>query len=190
MAHSKHTALGLLLRIRGREKLASFHPDARGLAGIEFALICGFLAITVLNVTDVSVFLYNKMQLNQATQMGAQAAWATCDLNHLPAATKCPGMAAAVTAAIQSTSLGNSVTLVSGYPSDGYYCINSSGALQYVSDYSSPPNNCSAAGNAGTVPGEYVKVQTTYTYAPVFSGITVAAILPAQVTSTAWTRLH
>lgn len=191
MTHSKHESLCLSsLPPRGRRRLVSFHLDTRGLAGIEFGLICGFLAIAVLNVTDVSVFLYSKLQVNEATQMGAQAAWATCDLNHLPATTKCPGMAAAVTTAIQSTSLGDSVKLVTGYPSDGYYCVNSSGTLQYVSDYSSPPNNCSAAGNSGTVPGEYVKVQTTYTYAPIFPGITIAAILPSQLTSTAWTRLH
>jgi Flp pilus assembly pilin Flp len=173
-----------------RRKFAILRGDIRGLAGIEFGLICGFLALAVLNVTDVSVFLYTKLQVNEATQMGAQAAWATCDLNHVPVTTKCPAMAAAVAAAIQTTSLKDSVKLVTGYPSDGYYCPGSSGALQYVSDYSSPPNNCSAAGNPGIVPGEYIMVRTTRRYSPIFTGISVAAILPSNITSSAWVRVH
>jgi Flp pilus assembly protein TadG len=173
--------LSVLIRLRA---------DIRGLAAIEFGLIAGFLAMAVLNVTDISVFLYDRLQVNNATQAGAQAAWQTCDLNHLPVTTKCPAMNAAVTAAVQSTSLGTAVQLQSGYPSDAFYCVNSSGALQYVSDYSSPPNNCSAAGNAGVAPGEYVQVQTTYTYTPIFTGLSILSILPSTITSTSWTRLH
>jgi hypothetical protein len=92
--------------------------------------------------------------------------------------------------AAHSTSLGNSVTIQSGYPVDAYYCPNSSGALQWVSDYTSPPNNCSAVGNAGIAPGEYVNVQTTYTYTPIISGMSVVALLPATITSNSWARLH
>src|SRR5947209_5991644 len=125
-----------------------FRRDSGGLAAIEFGMIAGFLALAALNVTDVSIFLYDKLQVNNATQMGVQAAWAKCDLNHLPVTTRCPEMNAAVTAAIHSTSLAAQVQLQSGYPSDGYYCVNASGALQKVSDYSAPPNNCSAVGNS------------------------------------------
>ncbi len=148
------------------------------------------MALTVLNVTDISVFLYDTLQVNNATQMGAQAAWQTCDLNHLPVTTKCPAMTSAVTAAVQSTSLAASVQLQPGYPSDGFYCVNTSGALQYVSDYSAPPNNCSAAGNAGVVPAEYVQIQTTYTYSPIFPGLSVVSVLPSTITSSSWVRLH
>ena len=38
--------------------------------------------------------------------------------------------------ALQSTSLGTSVAFVTGSPTEGYYCINTSNALQYVSDVS------------------------------------------------------
>ena len=160
------------------------------MAGIEFALICGFLSLAVLNVTDVSVFLYDKMQLNEATQMGVQAVWQTCDLNHLPVTTKCPAMGAAITQAIQSTSLGNVVKLQAGFPTDAYYCVNSGGTLQQVSDYATPPNNCSAAGNAGTIPAEYVQIQTSYRYTPIFAGISIVSILPSSITSSSWVRLH
>ena len=163
--------------------------DVRGLASIEFAFIAGFLCYALLNVTDVAVFLFDELQVNNATQMGAQAAWATCDLNHLPASTKCPSMNSAITTAVQSTTLGTNITVASGYPAEGYYCVNTSGALQWVSNVSSPPNNCSAAGNAATVPSDYVKVQTTYTYAPLFPGLSVGSTLPTTITATSYVRL-
>jgi len=169
--------------------LSSLRTDIRGLASIEFALIAGFLCYALLNVADVSVFLFDRVQVNNATQMGAQAAWATCDLNHLPASTKCPAMNGAVTTAVQSTQLGNSVTLQSGSPSEGYYCVNSSGALTWVSNASSPPNNCSSVGSASTVPADYVVVQTTYNYAPIFPGLSVGGLLPTTLTSTSYVRL-
>src|SRR5579862_2089540 len=146
--------------------LKSLRKDVRGLAAIEFALIAGFLCYALLNVADVAIFLFDKVQVNNATQMGAQAAWATCDLNHLPASVKCPNMNSAVTTAVQSTALGTHVTLQSGSPSDNYYCVDTTGTLQLVSNVTSPPNNCSAVGSSGTAPAEYVEVQTTYTYAP------------------------
>jgi Flp pilus assembly protein TadG len=169
--------------------LISLRRDVRGLAAIEFALIAGFLCYALLNVADVSVFLFDKVQVNNATQMGVQAAWATCDLNHLPASTKCPSMNGAVTTAVQSTGLGNSVTLQSGYPSEGYYCISSAGALTWVSDVSSPPNDCSSVGSAATTPHDYVKIQTTYTYAPIFPGLSVGSALPKSITYTSYVRL-
>ena len=153
-------------------------------------MIAGLLSIAVLNVADVSIFLYDKLQVNNATQMGVQAAWSTCDLNHLPVTSRCPAMNDAVTAAIHSTSLANNVTLASGYPSGGYYCVNTSGALQRVSDYSSPPTNCSAAGDSSTTPAEYVQVQTSFTYNPIFTGLTVLSFLPTRITAAAWVRLH
>jgi len=166
-----------------------FWKAKSGLAAIEFALIASFLSVAVLNVADIAVYFFDELQVNNATQMGAQAAWATCDLNHIPATTKCAGMNAAITAAVQSTSLGTSVTLQSGSPAEGYYCISSGGTLQYMASYSSPPANCSAAGNTVVGPGDYIKVQTTYTYAPIFPGLSVAAVFPTTITATSYVRL-
>ena len=171
------------------KSLIALRWDVCGLASIEFALIAGFLCYALLNVADVSVFLFDRVQVNNATQMGAQAAWATCDLNHLPASTKCPGMNSAITCAVQSTGLGISITLQSGSPSEGYYCVNTSGALTWVSNVSSPPNNCSSVGSASTVPADYVVVQTTYTFAPIFPGLSVGGLLPTTLTSTSYVRL-
>lgn len=173
-----------------RSFLSRFRRDVAGLAAIEFSLIAGFLSLAALNTVDVSVFLYDKLQVNNATQMGAQAAWVTCDLNHLPTPTRCPAMNGAVTTAVQSTSLGNAVKISTGYPSDGFYCVTTGGALQYVGDYTAPPTDCSAAGNSGTSPAEYVQVQTSFAYKPIITGLTVVSLLPATITSTSWVRLH
>ena len=161
----------------------------RGVAAIEFAIIGAAFSIAVLNTADVAVYLFDRMQVENATEMGAQAAWKSCDLNHLPASTNCAGFRAAVSAAIQTTSLGNEVQLQGGSPSEGYYCINTSNALQYVSDVSNKPLDCTAAGTPNLSPTDYVEIQTSFAYAPIFPGITVASLFPTPITTTAWMRL-
>jgi hypothetical protein len=143
----------------------------------------------MLNVTDIAVYVYQRMQVEYATQAGAQAAWHHCTINQLPATTNCSGLNTAVTNAVQSTSLGTHVTLQSGSPSEGYYCVNSSGVLQRMSDVSSKPADCSAAGSAGVQPADYVVISTTFAYAPLFPGITVAGTFATPITRTAMMRL-
>src|SRR5215471_14129081 len=109
--------------------LAALRRDRRGAAAIEFAMCAGFLSVAVLNAADVSIYLYQRMEVENATEMGAQAAWKTCPMTQLPATVNCAGLNSAVTQAVQSTSLGTHVTLQSGSPSEGYYCVNSSNAL-------------------------------------------------------------
>jgi Flp pilus assembly protein TadG len=166
-----------------------FAKDRKGLAAIEFALIASFLAMATLNVSDLAVYLYDELQVSNATQMGAQAAWAACDLNHLPATVKCSGLSTAIAAAVQSSTLGNDVTLQSGSPAEGYYCASASGSLQYMSDVSNRPADCTAAGLSTASPGDYIQVKTAYRYVAIFPGISVASLLPATITSSAWVRL-
>jgi Flp pilus assembly protein TadG len=163
--------------------------DSRAVAAIEFAIIASVLAVAALNVADISVFLFDRLQVENAAEMGAQAAWANCDLNHIPATTKCSGWTTVVGTAVHSTALGSSVSVASGFPSEGYYCVNSSGALQYMSDTSSKPADCTAAGVSTNAPGDYVKVQVSYSYSPMFSGITVAGVFPTTISETSWMRL-
>ncbi len=169
--------------------LKALGRDRQGTAAIEFAIFAGFLSIATLNVADISIYIYQRMQVENATEMGAQAAWKTCDTSHLPATTNCPGLSTAVTNSVQSTSLGSRVKLQSGSPSEGYYCVNSSNQLQFVSDVSSKPANCSAAGNAALTPGDYIKVQTTFTYAPLFPNLTVGGLFATPITRTTYMRL-
>jgi len=183
---------------RAWENLKALGRDRRGVAAIEFALVGGFLSVALLNLVDVSIYIFQKMEVDNAAQAGAQAAWTLCgpttgpnESSQLPATlnNNCPGLTAAVTAAVQSTALGTNVTLPSGSPAEGYYCLNSSNALVYVSSVSSKPANCSSVGEASLQPADYIQIQTTFTYTPLFTGITVASLLTTPITSTALIRL-
>jgi Flp pilus assembly protein TadG len=163
--------------------------DRSGVAAIEFGLFASFLSLGMLNAADIGMYLYQRMEVENATEMGAQAAWKNCTLTQLPATVNCPALNNAVQRAVQSTSLGTNITLQTGSPSEGYYCLNSSNALQYVSDVSSRPADCSAAGKPALQPADYISVQTTFAYAPLFPGITVASTFASPITRTAMMRL-
>ena len=173
---------------KAAESAASLRCNHRGVAAIEFALFGLFLSVGMLNAADIGIYLYERMEVENATEMGAQAAWKTCPMSQLPATVNCAGLTAAVTAAVHSTSLGTLVSLQSGSPSEGYYCVNSSNALQYMSNVSSKPADCTAAGESSLQPGDYIVVQTTFTYAPLFS-ITVASKFTTPITRTSMMRL-
>jgi Flp pilus assembly protein TadG len=164
--------------------------DQRGVAAIEFGFFAIFLSLALVNVTDVSIYIYQRMQAENATQVAAQAALKACG-SQLPATTSCAAvLATAVQKAVASTSLGTRVSLISGSPSEGYYCVNSSYALQYVSSVSSSkPADCTAAGMPSLQPGDYIQVQTTFPYAPLFPGLSVTSIFSTPITTTAMMRL-
>jgi Flp pilus assembly protein TadG len=165
-----------------------FLRDRRGVAGIEFAFIAGFLSLAVLNVSDIGIYLVKRMQVENAAQMGTMAALQACDPEHVPATVNCAGLNAAVTAAIQGTSLGSSVTL-QGAVSEGYYCLNASSVLQFMSSVSSKPANCSAAGMPALQPADYLRVQVTFSYVPLFSGISVAGQFATPIVKVAMVRM-
>ena len=99
-----------------RNCFLQFRSDARGAAAVEFGFV-GLMFITgVLNAFELGRFAYQKMQVENAAYAGAQRAWKTCkETTMLPATQNqnCPGLNAAVTAAIQATSLGTKVALSS-----------------------------------------------------------------------------
>lgn len=163
--------------------------DCRGVAGIEFALIGSILIFLTLNLVDVSRYYYTRMEVQNAAQIGAQAALASCDGTKVPATTMCSALTSAVTAAIQSTSLGSDVSLAADSPSEGYYCINADKSLQYMSDVSNKPQNCSAAGMPGLQPSDYLVVQVTYPYSTLFADLTVARLFDTPITASGFIRL-
>src|SRR5215472_629890 len=152
--------------------------DEAGNAMVEFALAAPILITLLLNLFDFSVLIWAKMETDSSAQMGAQAAFKTCANGPMPAMTtgNCSNLSTAVTTAVQSSALGTGVTLASGYPAENYYCVSGT-SLQSVGTYSSPPSpfDCSAAGNAAVIPGDYIVVQVNYTYAPTFSGLSLAS---------------
>ena len=113
-------------------KIASLCSDQAGASALEFSLFAGLLIFGVLNTADISIYVYKRMQVENATEMAAQAVWKACDPSqgYLPATTSCPGLNAAITGGAQSTSLGAQVSIKAGFPTEGYYCLNGSGALQ------------------------------------------------------------
>ena len=131
------------------------------------------------------------MEVENATEVAAQAAWKACNIpTLLPATSNCDAFRQAVTNAVQSTSLGVRVTFQANSPSEGYYCVNSSNALQFVGAVSSKqPADCSAAGMPNLKPGDYVQIQTTFVYTPLFKGITIGGLLPTPIISSAMMRL-
>jgi len=171
-----------------RATFRTWRRDCRGVAGVEFALIGGFLCLAVVNVADIGTYLYKRMNVENAALVGAMSALKACDATELPATVNCPGLTAAVTAAIQSTSLGSAVTLSSAV-SEGYYCVNASNTLQYVSSVASKPADCSAAGMPALQPADYVQVAVTFSYTPIFAGISVAGLFPTPITKTAMVRM-
>ena len=77
----------------------AFRKDLRGVAAMEFALIAGILCFLVINVFDFAAYAYISMQVKTAAEMGAQAAWQTCDPSKQPATTQC---GSALTTAVQA----------------------------------------------------------------------------------------
>jgi Flp pilus assembly protein TadG len=169
--------------------LRRLRADERGVAAIEFGFVATFLTFSVLNVADIAIYVYERMEVENATEMGAQAALKNCTTAQLPATTNCSALNNAVTTAVQSTSLGTQITLQSGSPSEGYYCLNSSNALQYMSAVSSKPADCSAAGSPSLQPVDYLQVSTTFAYKPLFPGITVSGTFTTPITRTAMMRM-
>jgi Flp pilus assembly protein TadG len=190
MFHVAARARAILTARDARGRLGVLAADRRGVAAIEFALFAGILSVAVLNVVDISIYIYQRMEVENATQMGAQAAFKTCGVDQLPATVNCPGLSTAVASAIHSTSLGTGVQLQSGSPSEGFYCVNASGGLQYVSNVSSQPADCSGAGMASLQPALYLQVQTTFAYSPLFPGMTVAGTFTTPITKSTLMRMQ
>lgn len=163
--------------------------DQAGAASIEFAFIVSILAFAMLCGVDAADYYVHRMQVEGAAQMGAQAASKACDDSQLPASTNCPGLSSAVSAAVGSTSLGSGITLQTGYPSDGYYCVTTAGALEYVSAAATPPADCGVVGRGSESAGYYVTVKTQYTYKPIFNVTGFSGIIPTSITGSAMVRL-
>jgi Flp pilus assembly protein TadG len=178
-----------------------FLKDTNGAAAAEFVLWLSLLIIPILSVVDLGVFAMQRMQVDVASQAAVQAAWRLCDTPAKlePASDNCPGLADAITAGAQSTTLGTAVSVASGSPLDGYYCAASDSTLKpagsgmsWIIGATAPkkPGDCKAVTTGSkTAPGEWVQVTVNFTYAPVFSSVSVASLLPTTISRTAWIRL-
>ena len=169
----------------------AFRHDRRGTAAVEFALAATLLVVALLNAVDFGYYMYQRMEVENAAEAGAQAAWKTCSdqSTMLPATENCANLTTAVTAAIQNTSLGTAITLTSGSPTEGYYCVNATNTLQAVGSLSLKPTDCSSVGRASVSPGDYIQVSVTCPYAPLFGISLMTASGITSINMTTWMRL-
>ena len=182
---------GLASRLAGQTRAA--WADQRGVAAIEFGIFFILLSASLANVADVSKYIFQRMEVENATEVAVQAAFAACGQPQppqLPATTQCSNLMVAIQRALQSTSLGSAVQLVNNPPAEAYYCVNSVNALQNVGAVTSAkPSDCTAAGTPTLAPGDYIQIQTTFTYQPWFPGFSVASFFPTPINRTAMMRL-
>ena len=146
------------------------------------------MCVLVLNVVDVSRYGIQRMEVDSAAHYGAMAAFKTCDLNHLPATSNCPGLNNAVSSQVTQTSLGSSVTLSAGAPSEGYYCLTAQNTLQFMGGVGNKPTDCSAVGNPGVQPVDYLQVQVTYPYSALFP-LSVGSLFPTPIVKSTLIRM-
>jgi Flp pilus assembly protein TadG len=155
-------------------RLRKIGKNRDGNVTIEFAFVAPILVVLIMNILDFSRLIWARMEVDYSAQMGAQAAYKTCSTSALPAKTNCASLNTTVTTAIQATSLGTGVTLTSGYPTETYYCVSGT-TLQSVATYpSAPPADCATYGSA-SAPGDYIEVDVTYSYTPIFAGLSLAS---------------
>jgi Flp pilus assembly protein TadG len=182
--------------------IKAYLREQNGAAAVEFTLMLGLFTISLPSVVDLGVYAYDNMQVQNSAQMGAQAIWAAC--SQLPATDSgsCPTAQSALNAAVSRTALGTAVAVPSGGVTEGYYCAGSSGTLvnadtngktgdfttSLTSAVPSPPTSC-PSGSLTTSPGEYIKVNVSFSYSPVFANASVGRLLGTSIQGTAWMRL-
>jgi Flp pilus assembly protein TadG len=158
--------------------------DQRGATSIEFALSAGVLLLLLLNGIDLGRYIYLRSQVETATQMGAHRIWESCDPMKLPIVTKCfSNQDAAKTAVVNViATVVKSIATAQVALSQGYYCTNGTGTLYPVT----LPAQCLS----GATPGDYVQVQVTYSFAPLFANLTVASMFGKVISTTSYMRLQ
>jgi Flp pilus assembly protein TadG len=184
---------------RGR----GFWRDTRGAAAAEFVLCLTMLTIPLLNVINIGLYAYERMQVESAAEAAVQMAWHTCSASTQLPTKNCSGIAATMLTAAQSaTSLSTNVTMATTTSAatsaivEGYYCSNGSGALTQVGTLGTPstvpgsvPSTCTSVITGSTVtPGDYIQATASAPYASLFSGLSLIS-LPTTITRTAWMRL-
>jgi Flp pilus assembly protein TadG len=164
--------------------------DRCGSAAMELAFAMLTLTTLMINTIEFGRYYYSKVELENAVQMASYAVYQTCDTAaKLPAHTNCSARTAKITTALQSTSLGSSVTLAS--TAEGWYCLNTGGSLQNVANFTDTrPVDCSAAGSSTTVPADYFLIIGQTSYTPIFSGVSIASTLPGTLTKTSIVRMQ
>jgi Flp pilus assembly pilin Flp len=166
-----------------------FARDQRGVAALEMGLVGGLLATALLNVVEVSRYAYMTAQVGAASQAAAHAALVKCEPTETPVTLNCGDIDAEITKAIRGSSLGSQVRL-HGALRERWYCLTPTGALQDMSAAGSKPTSCLEAGDPSVRPGLYLRVETEYTYEPLFPGLTIAETFADVIVRASWMRVR
>jgi Flp pilus assembly pilin Flp len=168
--------------------LGVYARGTRGAAAAEFALIATVMSLPLLNVIDVGSYIYSKMEMQNATQTGAQEAWllgTTCTLPLTKTGNSCAGTYAnSIKAAVHGGSLGPLVCPSSCSINEVYGCVNGAGNLVFTAISAGQPT-CSD----DSLGGDYVQVTGTYAYRPMVSGVSVTSLLTTPISYTATMRI-
>ncbi len=161
--------------------------DECGATAVEFALVAGTFVFLLLNGVDLGRYIYLRNQVENATQASVHAIWQNCGPMKLPVVSKCYASQAAAKTAVVNVISGivNGVTDSNVTVAEGYYCADEFDALHTVTDVKNLPSQCLS----GVVPGDYVKVDVTYAFAPLFGNLTVARLLGTSIPTTSYMRL-
>jgi len=170
----------------------SLFKENSGLATIEFALASTILVYGLMNGLEAARYSFQKMEVRNAVHAAAHAAWNACDTQHLPAKTNCgTALNTAIANGLASTSLGTAVTATATSPTEGYYCLATSGSsntLTLATSQSTP--TCSNVGGVAYTPADYLFVSATYSYTPLFgTKLTIGHLFPTTITATSQIRL-
>lgn len=178
-------------------QLRDFSKDTRAGAALELALWVAILALPLLNVIDIGLYVFRRMQVENAGQMAVQSAWGSCDdsSEQRPVTTKCQPSGGTLETYMRSIAQGsNSLTtdITMTAPTVKYYCLNNSNSLIVVATApTAPPSNCTSVSTASpsAKPGEYVQATVSYAYTPMFGPLSVANTFATPITYTARARI-
>lgn len=62
-----------------RPLFTRFRTCETGASAVEFAIIASFMSIVLLNIVDIAIFMFNKMEITGAVRAGAQYALVNTD---------------------------------------------------------------------------------------------------------------
>jgi Flp pilus assembly protein TadG len=153
--------------------------EDRGAAAVEFAVWMVIIVWPLLNVVDLGVYVFQKMQVDNAGQAAAAQVFNNCGQTTLsPILANCSGakLTSGADSGAHSTSLGSDVTVA--YKTE---CVG--GTLKSGGDPSV------TACPSGMSSGDYIGVTVSYTYHPVFPNLTVTSILDSAMGKIAWMRM-
>lgn len=179
--------------------LNRYRLSERGAAAVEFAIWLTFLIPALVNGADLAMYAYDKTQATNAAQAGAQALyvkWTTCTSATPPITTSnCSGYDTAITDAIsKSTYLGPKISRTTPVTdsggttwTDGYYCASTSGA--FGSKLGTGVTTC-GSGASSYRAGYYYPIKVTYTYQPIFAGVSIMSLLNTTISQIVWIRLQ